>query len=252
MKGKLKLYELHHTGRIKMRRAVSLTLMAAFAAIYAVLSLIPAFGILGGTGFISVAAFISPVVGLILGPVLGAASMTIGGVLATMLNFAAAPLGFFSFIPGAVCAFSSGLVERGRAWVAASILGILIVIFLIYPANNVQPIFPYYVWIHLVALFILVSPIRKQATELAKKPKVNEAVTGMVLTIFPSTMTEQLTGSIIFALILGPAVSSVWSQFGIPIMLAFPIERTIITVGSSIIGAALFRSLRAAGLDITK
>jgi hypothetical protein len=238
--------------RVDMRRAVSITLMAAFAAIYAVLSLIPAFKILGGTGFISAAAFISPVVGLILGPVLGAAAMTIGGVLSTMQNFAAAPLGFFSFIPGAVCAFSSGLIGKGRTWGAAAILGILIAIFLIYPPNEVQPIFPYYVWIHLVALFTLISPIRKQSVELARKPKMNEAITGMALIIFPSTMTEQLSGSIIFALILGPAVSSVWSEAGIPIMLAFPIERTIITVGASIIGVALLRSLKAAGMDIAK
>ena len=226
--------------------------MAAFAAVYALLGFIPAFKILGGTGFISASAFVSPVVGLLLGPVFGAASMTIGGVLGTMLNIGAAPLGFFSFIPGALCALSSGLIRKGRGWISALMLGVLVVAFLVYPPNNVQPIFPYYVWLHLVALFILLSPIRRQAAELGQRMKLDEAVTGIALIAFPSTMIEQMTGSLIWAFLLGPAVSSVWSEFGMPIMLAYPIERTIITVGASIIGAALLRSLRAAGVDVDK
>jgi len=235
-----------------MRRAVSLTLMAAFAAIYAVLSLIPAFKILGGSGFISVSRFVSPVVGLILGPIMGAASVAMGGVLGIMINPASATLGFFSFIPATVCAFSSGMIRMGKSWIAASILGALVVAFLAYPPNNIQPIFPYYVWIHLVALFILISPIRKQATELVRRSKVNEAFTGMALIIFPSTMAEQLTGSMIFALLAGPAISSIWMEIGMAVMMAFPIERALITVGASIIGAALLRSLRAAGMDVTE
>lgn len=220
--------------------------MAAFAAIYAVLGLIPAFKILGGSGSIPASRLISPLVGIILGPILGATSVTIGGVVGTMMN-PMAGLGFYSFIPGACCAFSSGMIQRGKAWIAASILSGLVIIFLIDPLNNVQPIFPYYVWLHLVALLILVSPIRKQATELFQRTKVNEAITAMALIIFPSTMIEHLTGSIIYVSIFGPAV---WSA-GMLIMLVFPIERAIITVGSSIIGAALLRSLSAAGIKIT-
>jgi len=230
-----------------MRRSLRITLMAAFAAIYAALSLIPAFKILGGNGSIPVSRFISPLVGIILGPILGVASVTIGGIIGTMMN-PMSGLGFYSFIPGALCAFSSGMIQRGKTWIAASILSGLVVIFLIDPLNNVQPVFPYFVWLHLVALLILVSPMRKQATELFQRTKANETITAMALIIFPSTMIEQLTGSIIFVTIYGPAV---WSA-GMLIMLAFPIERTIITVGGSIIGAALLKSLHAAGINITR
>ena len=235
-----------------MRRSVSLTLMAAFAAIYGVLNLVPAFKILGGSGFISASRFVSPVVGLILGPIMGAASVAMGGVLGIMVNPASATLGYFTFVPATACAFSSGMIRTGRSWIAASILGVLVVAFLAYPPNNVQPIFPFYVWIHLVAIFVLISPIRKQAVELARRQKVNEAFTGLALMIFPSTMIEQLTGSMIFALLAGPAISSIWMEIGMAVMMAFPIERALITVGASFIGAALIRSLRSADMDVTQ
>jgi len=183
---------------------------------------------------------------------MGTISVAMGGVLGIMLNPASATLGFFTFMPATVCAFSSGMIRKGKSWMAASILGALVVAFLAYPPNNVQPIYPYYVWIHLVAIFILISPIRKQATELIRRRKVNEAFTGMALMIFPSTMIEQLTGSMIFALLAGPAISSIWMEIGIAVMMAFPIERALITVGASIIGTTLLRSLRAADMDITE
>ncbi|MGQ9513641.1 MAG: hypothetical protein ACUVTL_01080 [Thermoproteota archaeon] len=232
------------------RRSVSLALMGTFAAMYAVLGFIPAFKILGGQGFISASAFISPVVGLILGPVMGATSMVIGGVISTMLNLGAAPLGFFSFIPGAVCAFCAGLIAKEKALVGALIISALVVLFLVYPDNNVQPIYPYYVWLHLVAIFLLISPIRKSAIELARKARIDEAITGMALIFFPSTMAEQMTGSLIWAFMLGQSVSAIWSKFGVSIMLAYPIERAIITLGSSFIGAASSRAMRSAGLEI--
>jgi hypothetical protein len=233
------------------RRSVSLALTGTFAAMYAVLGLIPAFKILGGQGFISASAFISPVVGLLLGPLLGATSMALGGILGTMLN-PAAPLGIFTFVPGAVCALCAGFIAKGKAWVGALILGILVLLFLLYPANNVQPIYPYYVWLHMIAIFFLISPIKRNATELARRARIDEAITGMALIFFPSTMAEQMTGSLIWAFLIGPAVSAIWAEFGIPIMLAYPIERTIITLGSSIIGAASSKAMRSAGFEISK
>ncbi|MBO3803316.1 MAG: hypothetical protein JTT11_05500 [Candidatus Brockarchaeota archaeon] len=226
-----------------------MALMGTFASMYAVLGLIPAFKILGGQGFISASAFVSPVVGFLLGPALGASSMVIGGILGTMLN-PAAPLGMFSFVPGAVCALCSGFASRGKAWVGALILGILVAAFLAYPANNVQPIYPYYVWLHVVAAFVLASPLRRNSAELARKARIDEAITGMALMFFPSTMAEQMAGSLIWAFLLGPAVSSVWAEFGMAVMLAYPIERAIITLGSSVIGAASSRAMRSAGLEI--
>ncbi len=228
--------------------AIQVSLTASFAGLYAVLSLLPAFKILGGDGFINSSAFVEPVIGVVLGPYVGSLSVLIGRSIAHIL-VPSSPLGPFSPIPGVVTAFSAGMVSRGKWYVSALLLFGLIATFLAYSPNHIAPVFPYYIWLHLIAGAVLVLSSR---VKLICPPfhgmRAERLLTGLVMTFFPSTMAGQLAGTLVWEFLIGEAVTGVWKAFGMTIMLAFPVERTLITIIACFLGATLIKALQGLGM----
>ena len=230
--------------------ATDVSLSASFAGIYAILSVLPAFKILGGEGFINTSAFIEPVIGLVLGPYVGSLSVLIGRTIANTL-VPSSPLGPFSPVPGILAAFSSGMTSRGRWRISALLLSGLIIIFLAYPPNHIAPVFPYYVWLHAVAVTFLVLSSRLRSV---KPPFSNlraaTLLVGLGLTFFPSTMTGQLAGTLVWEFLLGEGITGIWRTLGTTIMAVFPVERTLITIIACLLGGTLVKAL--GGLSILK
>ena len=228
--------------------ATQVALSASFAGLYAILSVLPAFKILGGQGFINSSAFVEPVIGIVLGPYVGCLSVFIGRIIANMI-VPSSPLGPFSPVPGILTAFSSGMTGRGKWYVSDVLLLGLIVIFLTYPLNQIRPVFPYYVWLHAIAVLILVFSGR---AKWLKPPffrmKAGRLLVGLGLVFLPSTLTGQLSGTLVWEFLLEEGITGIWATLGSTIMLVFPIERILITIVACLLGAALIKALQGLGL----
>jgi hypothetical protein len=236
------------TKRIFNLTATQISLSASFAGVYAVLSVLPAFKILGGQGFINSSAFIEPVIGIVLGPYVGSLSVFIGRTIANIL-VPSSPLGPFAPVPGVLTAFSSGMAGRGRWYVSGALLLGLIIIFLVYPLNQTAPVFPYYVWLHVVAILVLILSSRlKSVKPPFFKMKAKKLLVGLGLIFLPSTMAGQLGGTLVWEFLLGEGITGMWKTIGATLMLVFPVERTFITLVACLLGAALIKALEGLGL----
>jgi hypothetical protein len=224
------------------------SLAATFAGIYAILNALPAFKILGGEGFINSSSFVEPIVGIILGPYIGGLSVLVGRVIANAFVPSSA-LGPFSPIPGVLTAFSSGMAVKGKWYVSAFVLYGLVVLFLAYPLNQVEPVFPYFIFLHAISGVLLILSSRISSLKLPFfKMKTSKLLFGLGLIFFPSTLIGQLSGTLVWEFLLAEGVTGVWKAFGMAIMLAFPVERALITVIACILGAALVKALKGLGI----
>lgn len=118
----------------------NLALIAIFAALYYVLSLIAPIRIPTGVGNleISFAALIASVIGLVLGPYLGTASALLGASVAWVLPPSSGDLfGLPFLIAPALNALVTGLIFYGKWKFGFSVFGVLIIAFLLTP-----PIWP--------------------------------------------------------------------------------------------------------------
>ena len=183
--------------RENMKLAIStkqIALTAIFAALYAVLRAIPTVPMIGvpGASF-SLSDILAPIYGIILGPYLGGASVLIG----TFTAMSVKPPVFLGldFLPGFVNAVALGFLVR-RKWLPVVALNIfLLVVFVANPLTLVLvPLgtsfsFPF-MWLHLVALIILISPLGLMATKWVEKSTASLAVAGFAILTFIGTMMQ--------------------------------------------------------------
>jgi hypothetical protein len=128
---------------------------------------------------------------------------------------------------------------------------ITLVLFIINPYTSLfvgsallSPPIPY-LWMHLVALIVLVSPLTKNlATRLTSRHYAS-LIRPVAVLAFTGTMIEHLTGGILYASIFGKAVLKFWPA----IFLVYPIERTILVIGATLIGATLLSLLQPSVIE---
>ncbi len=251
-----------------------LVMIASFSALYVVFRLIPTFPMFGipGASF-RAGDFLAPLFGVILGPFLGPLAVIIG----TIIGFSLVPPVFlgFDFLPGATSAAIVGLVVRGKRVQAAVLNIIIILVFAVLPFTSllipVGTAFVPYLWLHLVGLALLVSPIAKWASR-----EINSGWDGLNLGIqslprlrrnyywrhfwaffslaLPATLAQHLTGGILTQLVVGlnfhavPGHQTTWLAFWTFVFWIYPVERTIIATVAALIGSAAVLSLKVSGL----
>ena len=223
--------------------AKSIAFIAIFAALYAVLGYVPLFYIFGAYGqFITAALVVAPVIGIILGPVGGAVTVTIGGLVGMAIS-GNAPIGIFSFLPGVFDALCVGLAFRGKWYFSALFFSIFIVAFAALPSVGEAR---YFVWFHTIALFLLLSPATTLATRYIRTFDPQKLVLGVGIFAFIGVLVDQIVGTFFYQLAivqLEPAVLET-------VAFIYPVERILATIAAAIIGAAIIRGVKAAGLTI--
>ncbi len=241
-------------GRTTARK---LSLVAVFAALYAALRYIPTFPMYGlsGTSF-RASDFLAPILGMLLGPWLSIPCIVTG----TFINYALAPPVFLGldFLPGCTAAIIAGLMSTGRRKHAIALYAALLGIFLVLPLSTFWIRVPGgyqvpYTWLHMSALVILVSSLGLKRYKWTVMSTGRALVIGALLTVLSATLAQHLTGGILYELILfpvshitSPSKASLFWSF---IFYLYPIERTIITVVSTLLAVSLFRAIRSAGLE---
>src|SRR5919108_3553656 len=153
--------------RLESSNLRKLTLTASLAAVYTIFRAIPISSLIGISGSITAAGMIAPVIGILLEPAYGIVAVFTGTLIASLFPWN--PLKFFGldFLPGALNVVLVSLAVRERRTEAVMMFLVMIGLFFINPytsvfvgSNVLSPPIPY-LWMHLLALIVLISPLSK-------------------------------------------------------------------------------------------
>jgi hypothetical protein len=234
----------------------SIAAIAVFAALYAVVKLIPMGPMIGLSGTFSVADCLAPIFGIILGPYIGGSSVVLG----TFLSFAfGRPVNFMGldFLPAFVNTVAIGFLMR-KKWIPAIVLNVallaifmanpLTVWFFNVPFGSTTISVPFF-WLHIVALGVLISPLGLKAGGWVKSLKPALVGAGVAILAFVGTMMQHLTGNILTEVvrtqltgIMTPATLTtiVWPGA----FVLYPWERLALVIMSVIVGVPLIKALK--------
>jgi hypothetical protein len=229
-----------------------------FTAIYTVARYIPTFPMydLPGTQF-RIGDFVAPAIGILLGPWLAIPCIILG----TFINYIFRPPTFLGldFLPAMMSAIVAGLIVRKKTQYAILIYAVVLTIFILLPLSTFWIKLPNgttipYVWLHLIGLGLLISPIGWKASNwidgLGQKLLAVVAVTTITL---GATLVQHLTGGILTELIIFPGFLHITtpakaSIYWTGIFYLYPVERLILTAVTTAFLVALLRTLKPVGL----
>jgi len=218
--------------------------VALFAAAIGVTALIP-FSILIGTGqAFPFSEFLIPLSGIVLGPIGGLVAGLVGGFIGLAIAPYTAPNGILAPITPALGAMAVGfLVQKGkRAWWGTAILAVALGIFTIkgLVINGVYPLWLIgAVAVAWIALILELTPLRPLAAGWLRSKNFGLVAVGLVIISFMGTSTAMIVNNAI-GFFLFQIPNDIWPIF-IPVVQT---ERSIVTVGATIIGLGVIAGLR--------
>jgi hypothetical protein len=228
-------------------RTKIIAFLIIFSALYAALRPVPLGPIIGLSNQFSISDFLAPLYGIILGPYLGGLSIIIGTFLGMTIK---APYFFgLDFLPALVNCVAIGFLMK-RKWAPAVVLNIVLLLaFILNPLTTlfIGPV-PF-VWLHIVALVVLISPLGRRAGQWVETLKPKFLTAGIAILAFVGTMMQHLTGNILTEVVLGQIVGSLSAETLTLVIwpsafLAYPVERTVLVILSVIVGVPLVRTLK--------
>jgi hypothetical protein len=270
----MEMTELSKTSQRTKQIALTITL----TSVYVVLRFVPFSMLIGGAGgYLSFSDFLPLIYGIILGPYFGGLSVLIGNLTAMGLGRTVSFFGL-DFLPDFVAVVSIGFLFR-RKWLpvvflnagllAAFFLHPLTSFFVTIPATNITIPFA---WMHIAAFIVLLTPLARKAPEWVESVKQmtvdkiesteqsnprkmfnsvkgTKYIIGLIVFAFIGTMMQHLTGNMLFEFAFGqvgnPPVIPVeaWPTQWSLVVLAYPIERTILIAAAVLAGAPLIYTI---------
>lgn len=227
-----------------------ITLTAVFAALYFVLRSLPnpipfLFQMIGVSGRFTAGDFLLTTVALVAGLGGGVLSVLIGTVLAYPIS--GTPFLGLDFLPGVMNILIVGLILGNRRRIAQGTYIALLLLFLVSPYSL---LFGYgdvpYTWLHIAALALLLSPVIARVPNWITRND-NYQLAAVATLAFVGTMTQHLTGGLLFefavGLVQGNSPSILRSNWQI-IFWLYPAERLLITAISTVISIGMMRSMK--------
>ena len=227
----------------RLSRTRQVTLAAAFSAIYVALRIVPTFSMIGISGQFTAGDFILTSIATIAGLWSGTVSVLVG----TVVSYAIRPPIFLGldFLPAVANVSIAASLLSGRRKVGQAIYIVILVGFLVSPYSL---LYGYdhvpYVWLHILALAILLSPVAARIPPWVKQGGY-PGVTAFAVLAFVGTMAQHLTGGLLYELTVGyvgglapAAFAGIWRV----IFFLYPEERLAIVSISTILAVAIFRS----------
>lgn len=253
---------------------VNMVLTASLSALYVVFRVIPTFPMFAVPGATFRAGdFVAPLYGIVLGPLIGPLAIALGTFVGFSVGAPPVFLGL-DFLPAAVCAAMVGLTTRNRRREALVLNGALIVIFLLLPFSpSLISVGDYrvpYVWLHLVGLALLASPLAASAAlNISRNWSFQEGESrfrrillgyenpflSVLVLALAGTLAQHMTGGIITQTVIGlnfhltPRGYATWQDFWTFIFWLYPPERAIITVVATLIAAPAVIALKFSRLS---
>lgn len=229
----------------KKLKSKEVALIICFTVLYMYFSFIPAFPIIGSASkAITLAAIIAPIIGIILGPYLGMLSTILGGIIGWVFVASFAPP---SFVSGVIAAVFAGMLYRNKRYPCALMYLTLLFLFGFYPAVGPVWLYPPFLWFQILGFLILISPLQSKALEgIRKFNSSSKYLFGFFIVFLNSTLMGQIAGSLTFEIFSSPLLISdisFWKGLWQFLAWLYPIERIIITLSSTFLGAFLCRVL---------
>ena len=224
------------------------TLTAVLAAVYVIPRTIFLDRLIGVNGAITFSGILTPVLGFFLAPSYGILAVFIGTMIAAFIPGSAGTLKFggLDFLGGALNVALISLLVRGRRTEAILMYIATLGLFIINPNTEIfvgsnfpklsapfqwltvpSPPVPY-LWLHLIALAVLVSPQTRNMGDAFSFGARRTLAKAVFATAFVGTMQEHVTGGILFAALIGPGALKAWPF----IFLVYPFERAVIVIGA--------------------
>jgi hypothetical protein len=238
-------------------QARNIMLIATLAGVYAVLRIIPTFPMIGVQGSrFSASDFVVPIYGIILTPYSSTVSIILGTLIAF---FGGRPPIFYGldFLPAVVNTLVIGFIVRRKRGYAALLYSILLVLFIGHPYTSiliqVTPLWTQnsfavpFVWLHIVGLIILVSPVGSRLAWYIKKSSVRLMMIGFSLASLIGTLSQHLMGNLLYASIVLPPMLSEEARIAswTFIFWLYPIERIIIVILTTLVGVPIIRAINS-------
>jgi len=190
----------------------------------------------------------APLVGVLLGPYLGATTAGLGGVVGASLAQGGA-FNPISVLPGTAAAFCAGLLYNRKEKACILLYAVFLLALVFYPPIGPFWLYPSFAWFQLAGLIVLVSPLRSKVIDFAKSQQGStRLILGVSVICFIATMFAHVVGCIVFEITGWPLVfpqldfwESTW-QF---LTFVYPVERIIITALATLIGVPLIKTFQA-------
>jgi uncharacterized membrane protein len=269
-------------------RTKTIALIAIFAALFAVLRRMDAIPMIGVPGArFSLSDILPPIYGIILGPFTGGISVIIGTFLGIAMGKPVIFL-FLDFLPALVNTVAIGLLVKRKWWAVVLLYVALLVTFLINPLTSIfidaGGIAIPFVWLHIVALIVLLSPLARKApkwvesveqikkvekveptkqTNRLKKSvrkfvnavkRIRYLTIGLFVFAFIGTMMQHLMGNILYEVVLNqfyvvlgqdPIVATLaFPGIWYAAFFVYPLERLVLIVLAVVVGVPLVRVLK--------
>jgi len=240
-------------------RTRAIALVSSFAALYAALRFIPFSIVIGTPGaFFSFSDFLPLLYAIMLGPSIGVLSVSLGTYVA--LSLGRPPVFpefiFFEFVPAVVNVLIVGFLTRGRRVLSLVIFLLFLSLFVLHPFTlnlvsfsiaGINGSVPFY-WLHLVAIILLASPLASRSVRLFWDARSVNLLGISLLFAFIGTMGQHIAGGLLTEIskgnIAGVFDAARFRVLWTAVFVAYPFERSIITIASGILATAVMRSLR--------
>jgi len=211
-----------------------LTLTATLAALYALGRIIPVSKLIGQSGTITAGGIIAPLIGIMLEAPYGLAAVLMGTIVGSFVPWNS--LTFYGFLPGALNVVMISYAVRGKKSISIMMFIFMLGLFLVTPNTEIfvgkfySPPVPY-LWLHLVALAVLISPLSNQLASRLSSTNRAYVLLAVGVLAFTGTMIEHVTGGVLYALVVGRGALFAWPI----IYLVYPIERAVLVAGAVLV-----------------
>lgn len=225
-------------------RARRIALITTLAAVYAAVSLLPSFPMVGVPGSrISIARSLEMGYGILLGPVLGPLTAFLGALAGKMLSMDIfgiyfTPLAVVS--PLVAASMSRYKVFKVRGWILSSAISAILIVS--WYVTSVGRRAPYYPIPHLIGLAIILIG-RSRIADYIRGEGSERMTLGVALCAYSSTIAGHMFGNLIFMVLLSDLATPTFYMSLLPISIT---ERLIITFIGTIIGVPLLIGVRKA------
>ena len=227
------------------RRTAMVAATSLFAALYAVLGTFPISKLILGSGyFLTASNFVTPLAGMIFGPVVGGAAVLIGDLLDVYAgSIVIGSTGLAVIAADLATVATAGLAYTGR-WKAA--LAVPVVILLLYWLDPISVLFvgpiPF-TWLHMISLVPFAG-----ALLLARSGKLSKFHPAFVASVtFAALLCGQLAGTLVgqelSVRIYQTLTLQAWQGI-VPLFFPlYPVERTLFTVVGSVVSVPILRAI---------
>jgi len=223
-----------------------IALIVCFAALYAATSHISLFPVIGAQSrTISAGTIMSLIIGLILGAFLGGFATLIGGLASIAVNFGQGALGLFSPVPHIAATLCAGALKNKKQAECVFSYLLIFIFFSFFPFVGPVWIWPQMLWLHVISMIIMASPIQSMAIKNISENDATKLTFGVAITMFTSTLFSQLVGSTVFEILnLGNRDCGYWLGVWQSVTLFYPLERAIITAAATTVTVPALKALR--------